>query len=116
MKRYIALRRYGPTPEGTPTIFTIEGSTFKLRPTSTTAVEFLYYEKIDALSGTVNWLYSTHPDIYLFGSLVEAQAFNYDEAKVAFWMGRRNAIAEEIKLLSRQTRGAGAVRVMGVVV
>ena len=41
---------YPSSPADTPRIFTIEGATLKVRPVSDTALEFLYYQKIPALS------------------------------------------------------------------
>jgi hypothetical protein len=107
---------YPDTPSGTPRIFTIEGSTLKVRPVSTTGLEFDYYEKIDALSGTVNWLYTAHPDAYLFGSLAEAQGFNVDFEKLALWKVRRDEVLDEIERLSNKTTGPAAIRIMGTVV
>jgi hypothetical protein len=107
---------YPDTPSGTPRIFTIEGSTLKVRPVSTTGLEFDYYEKIDALSGTVNWLYTAHPDAYLFGSLAEAQGFNVDFEKLALWKARRDEVLDEIERLSNKTTGPAAIRIMGTVV
>jgi hypothetical protein len=102
------------TPSGTPVMFTIEGTTFKLRPTSTTGIEFDYYAKIAALSdsATTNWLLTAHPDLYLFGSLVEACMFGDEDTRAASWLARRNSIAEEIQKLSNVSKGAGAIHVM----
>jgi hypothetical protein len=107
---------YPDNPSDTPSIFTIEGGTLKIRPLSTTALELLYYQKIAALAGTVNWLFSAHPDLYLFGSLVEAQMFAVDPEKAALWKARRDELFDEIAMLSNKTRGAGAVCVIGTVV
>lgn len=104
---------YPDTPEATPRVFTIEGSTLKIRPTDDTELEFDYYEKIDALSGTVNWLFSTHPDVYLFGALAEAEMFMANDTRAALWSARRDNIFDEIERLSNKTRGVGAIRVMG---
>jgi hypothetical protein len=109
---------YPSSPADTPRIFTIEGATLKVRPVSDTALEFLYYQKIPALSdgNPANWLLAAHPDLYLFGSLAEAQMFAVDPEKAALWKGRRDELFEEINQLSNKTRGAGAIRVMGTVV
>jgi hypothetical protein len=109
---------YPTSPADTPRVFTIEGATLKVRPVSDTALELLYYQKIPALSdgNPANWLLSAHPDLYLFGSLAEAQMFAVDPEKAALWKGRRDELFEEINSLSNKTRGAGAIRVMGAVV
>jgi hypothetical protein len=104
---------YPDTPSATPRVFTIEGSTLKIRPLDDTVLEFDYFEKIDALSGTVNWLFSAHPDLYLFGSLAEAEMFLVNDPRAAMWKARRDEIFDEIEKLSNKTRGIGAIRVMG---
>lgn len=105
---------YPTSPSDIPRIFTIESSTLKIRPIDDTALEFDYFEKVDALSGTINWLFSTHPDVYLFGSLCEAEMFGVNDERAALWARRRDEIFSEIEKLSNKTRGAGAIRVMGV--
>jgi hypothetical protein len=105
---------YPSSPTDVPLIFTIEGSTLKIRPVDDTALEFDYYEKIDALSdsATTNWLLTAHPDLYLFGSLVEAELFSVNDERAPMWKARRDEIFAEIEQLSNKTRGAGAIRVM----
>jgi hypothetical protein len=106
---------YPTSPADVPRIFTIEGSTLKVRPLDTTPLEFDYYQKIPALSdsATTNWLLSAHPDLYLFGSLVEAEMFGVNDERAPIWKARRDEIFDEIEKLSNKTRGAGAIRVMG---
>jgi hypothetical protein len=107
---------YPSSPSDVPRIFTIEGSTLKVRPLDTTALEFDYFQKVPALSDSAatNWLLAAHPDLYLFGSLVEAEMFGVNDERAPVWKARRDEIFDEIEKLSNKTRGAGAVRVMGV--
>jgi hypothetical protein len=109
---------YPSASADTPRIFTIEGATLRIRPVDDTALELLYYQKIPALAdgSPTNWLIATHPDLYLFGALAEAQMFAVDPEKAALWKGRRDELIEEISALSNKTRGAGVIRVMGTVV
>jgi hypothetical protein len=102
---------------GTPRVFTIEGATLKIRPTDGTALELDYFQKLPALSDAqpTNWLLAAHPDLYLFGALVEAEAFNKDADKAALWKLRRDEIFDEIEKLGAKSR-AGAIRVMGTVI
>jgi hypothetical protein len=107
---------YPSSPTDVPRIFTIEGSTLKVRPLDTTPLELDYFQKIPALSdGTpTNWLLAAHPDLYLFGALVEAEMFGVNDERAPQWKARRDEVFDEIEKLSNKTRGAGAVRVMGV--
>ncbi len=106
---------YPDSASATPRVFTIEGSTLKIRPVDGTALEFDYYEKIDALSdaATTNWLLTAHPDLYLFGSLVEAELFGVNDERAPLWKARRDEIFDEIEKLSNKTRGTGNIRFLG---
>ena len=109
---------YPSSPADVPRIFTIEGSTLKVRPIDGAALEFDYFQKIPSLSsgadsGT-NWLLAAHPDLYLFGALVEAEMFGVNDERAPVWKARRDEIFDEIEKLSNKTRGAGAIRVTGV--
>jgi hypothetical protein len=106
---------YPSQPTDTPRIFTIEGSTLKVMPLSGTPLEFDYYQVIPSLAGaSTNWLMSAHPDIYLFGSLVEAEMFGVNDERAPSWKARRDEIFEEIVRLDAKTRGPSYVRVFGV--
>lgn len=107
---------YSDTPSGTPAMFTIEGGNILIRPEDTTALEFVYYAKNGALSSTLNWLYTNHPDIYLFGSLAEAQGFKVDADKLALWKSRRDEIFDEIEKLNFRENGSMQMKVMGPVI
>jgi hypothetical protein len=100
---------------GIPAVFTIEGASILVRPVNDTALELLYYQKISSLSdsATTNWLLTAHPDLYLFGSMVEAELFGVNDERMPMWKARRDEIFEEIIGLSNKSRGAGAMRVMG---
>jgi hypothetical protein len=90
----------------------------KIRPIDTTVLEFDYFQKIPALSdgAPANWLLAAHPDLYLFGALTEAEAFNKDADKAALWKLRRDELFDEIEKLGAKSKGVGAIRVMGTVV
>jgi hypothetical protein len=101
--------------EGTPSIYTIENDELNVRPVSDTPIDLSYWQKIPALSSsnTTNWLLTAHPDLYLFGSLVEAQMFTVDPEQAAIWKARRDEVFDEIASLGRKSQGGGAVRVFG---
>lgn len=106
------------TPAGTPSWFTIEGTTLKIRPTDDTAsiYEFLYFAKVPAISGALNWLWTAYPDVYLFGTLFEAYMFNKDAANAALWKARRDEIFDEMEMKQFREQGALAVRTGGIVI
>jgi hypothetical protein len=105
---------YPSAPADVPRIFTIEGATLKVRPLDSTALEFDYFQKIPALATTdPNWLLTAHPDIYLFGSMVEAEMFGVNDERMPAWKARRDEIFDEIVRLNNQTRAPSAMRVFG---
>jgi hypothetical protein len=105
---------YSSQPADVPRIFTIEGSTLKVMPLSGTPLEFDYYQAIPSLvSASTNWLMTSHPDLYLFGSMCEAEAFGVNDERMPMWKARRDEIFEEIIMRDRQTRGPSYVRVFG---
>ena len=109
-----------PNITGTPTIWTIDqGTVFSCMPIDDSAnILFRYWQQIPALSSTVNWLYAAHPDVYLFGCLVEAQAFVLDAEKAILFKARRDEIMDEIEKLSTGTQGGigGPIRPIGWII
>lgn len=110
-------------PAGTPSIFTIAGtiagggeSKITVMPYDDTSPIILdYFQKIPSLSdsATSNWLLLAHPDLYLFGAMVEAELFGVNDERAPIWKARRDEIFDEIEKLSNKTRGGGAIRVWG---
>ena len=97
-----------------PVDFTIEGSSLKIGASNDTAITFSYFQKTAAVSGALNWLYTNHPDAYLFGSLALAYAFDKDFDKAGLWSGKRDKIFNDIFLLDFNERQGMAIRVLGL--
>ena len=77
------------TASGRPKFFGIVGGQFRLVPTpdSNYTTELTYYAKLAKLSNanTNNWLLSSSPDIYLYGSLLQAAPYLQDDARIQTW-------------------------------
>lgn len=77
------------TTEDKPKWWSIVGDEFRLYPVPTTSYtgELTYWQKIPALSdaNTSNWLLASHPDVYLYGSLLQAAPYIRDDARLATW-------------------------------
>ena len=101
-------------PVDLPSVFTIEGGNIIQRPIdgTATAMEFVYYAKVPALSAGPNWLMTAHPDLYLFGTLVEATAKTKDAETAVLWKARRDELFDEIVTLNNKTRGPSTIRTM----
>jgi hypothetical protein len=96
-----------------PAYFTIEGSSLKTRSSDTTDIELLYNAKNAAVSSSLNWLFTNHPDAYLFGSLAEAGGFSVDTDSLAKWSARRDAVFNEIMMSDFRAQGPMSIRVAG---
>lgn len=74
---------------GSPRAYTIIGEGIYLAPAPGSAVNvsLAYYAKIPALSNsnTTNWLLTSHPDIYLAASLAAAEAYGWNDERIALW-------------------------------
>jgi hypothetical protein len=111
---------YPSRPADIPAFFTIEDSTLKVMPLNGTPLEFEYFQKIPALAtlspadGTQhNWLLDSHPDLYLFGAMCEAEVFGANDERLQLWKARRDELFDEVDKLGQKRRGPSAVRVMG---
>jgi hypothetical protein len=104
---------YLESGSGTPTVFTIEGSNLRVAPSDDTALTFDYYAKTAAVSGSLNWLFTNHPDAYLFGALCEANAFAKDVDAAALWKARRDEVFDEISRRDFNERANMGIRSVG---
>ncbi len=96
-----------------PVVFTIEGTNLRVAPSDDTVLTFDYFQRTPALSAGLNWLYTNHPDAYLFGSLCEARAFNQNLDVAGAWKARRDEVFQEIAMLDFNERQGMSVRVVG---
>lgn len=103
-----ALSAFNPDSlSDTPTHFTIEGSTIKVARISNTSLTLLYSQKVPALSdsATTNWLLTSHPDAYLFGSLTMSATFTSDAENGRAWNVLTQNILGELWGLDFAQRG-----------
>ena len=77
------------TGSGKPKFFGVVGGQFRIVPTpdANYTTELTYYAKLTKLSSSVasNWLLSSSPDIYLYGSLLQAAPYLQDDARIQTW-------------------------------
>lgn len=74
---------------GMPMYFTVFGSELEFAPTpdSDYTIEMVYRANLSALteSNTTNWLLTFAPDLYLYGSLMEASPYIKDKSMLEVW-------------------------------
>ncbi len=97
---------------GTPNKYTIEGSALRVAPISDTVLELLYAARTAAVATTLNWLFTKHPDAYLFGALCEAEGFGVNDERSGLWRSRMEAAFNEIRTADFNGRGPMTIRVM----
>lgn len=56
----------------------------------------------------INWLISAHPDVYLFGTLLQAAAFIDDDGMIARWETAYNQVAESLQASGRRKKTSGS--------
>lgn len=71
-----------------PTKYSIIGNEIRLGaiPDSIYTIDFTYYARIpDIATNTTNWLLTNHPDVYIYGTLLEAAPYIQDDVRISTW-------------------------------
>ena len=105
-------KEYPYSTAGTPSVFTIIGEEIQLKPvpSTTDTLEISYFKKLAALSesNTTNWIITNAPDLLLYGSLVEAEAYLINDARIQIWKGAFDESMKEWNLQSEKGRFSGS--------
>ena len=87
---------------GRPGYFGIVGGQIRVLPVpdSTYTAELIYYAKLSKLSSSVavNWLLTQAPDVYLYGSLMQAAPYLKDDSRVPVWAAIYTRGLEELQI------------------
>ena len=110
-------RLWGGSTSGTPKFYTILANEVSFGPTPATVmeVEMLFYKKFDNLSvtTTTNTLLTESPDIYLYGSMLEAEPFIMNDERVPLWAQALQQGISDLQEQDNKDRHSGsALRVM----
>ena len=110
-------RLWGGSTSGTPKFYTILADEVSLGPIpgSVMTVEMLFYKKFESLSSSVatNWLITNAPDIYLYGSMLEAEPFIMNDERVPLWAQALQQGVSDLQEQDNKDRHSGsALRVM----
>jgi len=105
-------QQYGPT--GVPKVAAITGSTIRYGPAPDTSYSTLmtYWRKILPLSDSQadNWLLLDSPDIYLYGTLVEAEPFLHNDARVQLWISKLTSAMDSLSAEAQRRQFSGTMR------
>lgn len=108
---------FNPNSTGIPKFFNIQASNFRFAPSpgGTYTASLTYYRRFTQLaSTTTNFVLTDHPDVYLYGSLVEAEGFLVNDSRIMTWRQQYDAALSELKMSGRKMLWSGqsmAVRV-----
>ena len=102
--------RYAQDTAAQPEHYAIFSNTLYLGPTpdSSYTVTMTYLRKLTSLSSanTTNWLLESHPDLYLYASLVHAEFRGWNDDRLALINNAVEGMIREINLAdTRQRRG-----------
>ena len=88
-----------------PTVgYVIIGNAIELVPAPADDVDLkmVYYQRIPSLSATnpTNWLLTKSPDLYLYSTVLQAQPYLKDDARLQLWAQMRAGLMEQIRFES----------------
>ena len=112
MDDMLQMRELNANTGGKPTHYAHIGDQLEVFPTpnATYNVELLYYQKIPALSDSnaTNWLLTAHPDVYLYGALMQAAPYLDADQRLQVWAGLYGSAVNSINAESKKARYSGA--------
>lgn len=101
----------------TPIFYSIIGQEMELLPApdTTYTAQMVYYSEIPPLiTNTVNWLLVRFPQIYYYGTLMQAAPYLRQDDRIATWRGLYEASAERIKVSNDRGQFSGSTMKMRV--
>ena len=95
-----------------PKVFTIIADNVRLgpNPDAVYTTSMLYYKTFTALSGsnTTSEMLTNNPDVYLYGTLLEAEPFIMNDARVQLWATAFRQAVEDIQNQDNKDRHSGS--------
>mgnify|MGYP001162203819 CR=1 FL=1 len=104
----------GTSTEGLPTVYTILGDNFRFSPKPDISYSGIlnFYKSFDALSdsNTTNYILTSHPAIYLYGSLFHAANFlgGVNPNQLAMWQQMYATALERLEQNDREDQFSGS--------
>ena len=113
----IMYRTRAGSVNGRPTSYTIMGDNILFGPTPDAVYTYsmTYYKAIDALSDSAptNWAILNAPDLYMYGTLLQAEPFLMNDERVPLWeRGFRQAISDIQEQDNKDRHSGSEMRVM----
>ena len=112
MDDMLQLRELNANTGGKPTHYAHAGDQLEVFPTPDAVydVELLYHQKIPVLSDSnaTNWLLTSHPDVYLYGALMQAAPYLDADQRLQVWAGLYGSAVNSLNAESKKARYSGA--------
>ncbi len=93
-------KKYVYRTTGKPLYFALVGNQIEVLPAPDTGytAEVTYVATLPKLSdsNTSNWVLARHPDVYLYGSLLQAAPYLRDDERVGLWSSQYQAAIEDM--------------------
>jgi hypothetical protein len=111
---------YADQTTGEPRVFAIENGAFIFGPApdASYTLNITYIKTIPPLNASTasNWLLEKHPDIYLYGSLLAAEAYLWNDARLPVWKDALDEAIAELADAGNRYRMSGPMRLRSPVV
>lgn len=93
---------------GVPKFFSIVGGEFQLfpAPQSPYPYELTYWQRVPSLATAPNWLFTFHPDAYLYGALLQSAPYLIADARIPVWESALATIISDIVGADQTERSA----------
>ena len=110
-------RMWAGSTTGKPEVFTIIADNVRLGPSpdAVYTTSMLYYKTFTALStdNTTSDMLTNNPDVYLYGTLLEAEPFIMNDQRVPLWLAAFEKAVSDIQNQDNKDRHSGSqLRVM----
>ena len=110
-------RLWAGSLSGKPEVFTVIADNVRLGPSpdAVYTTSMLYYKTFTALSddATTNDMLTNNPDVYLYGTLLEAEPFIMNDERVQLWATAFKQAIDDIQNQDNKDRHSGSqLRVM----
>ena len=100
---------------GMPKAYSIKGNDIQIRPLpdGVYEIEISYYKTFTPLSdsNTTNDMLTHHPDVYLYGALVEAEPYLQNDKRLPLWAGLYDRSKKDIIDSNERDRHSGTAPV-----
>jgi hypothetical protein len=72
-------------------------------------IEIVYYQKVPALSVfSTNWLLDSHPDAYLYGTLMHSAPYLQADERIGVWAGKYQQVIQQIITSDEKAKFSGS--------